>query len=91
MKRSKMLQIIETAIDQSCGADPDTGERLYPPLENIAYVVLMTIENAGMLPPGYMKPLLRDNEGNQYPLVPGDFKNDQNVWCTPGVNEWEKE
>ncbi len=53
--------------------------------------VLEIAEENGMAPPGIMKPLPFDEEGRQYPLIPGDFKNEKGIWCTPGVQEWEDE
>lgn len=54
-------------------------------------LILKKIEDKGMAPPGYMKPIPFESDGQQYPLVPGDFKNDLNIWCTPGQQEWEPE
>lgn len=59
--------------------------------ENLIDFLLDTIELQGMLPPGYLKPIPFESDGRQYPLVPGDFKNDAGIWCTPGINEWEPE
>lgn len=56
----------------------------------LAEKVLEVIEEAGMLPPGYLKPIPFES-GTQYPLIPGDFQNDMGIWCTPGINEWEIE
>lgn len=53
--------------------------------------LLSVMEKAGMSPPGYMKPIPFDEVDIQYPLVPGDFKNEGGIWCTPGVQEWEPE
>ena len=85
MKRSEMLKIIsnnlyDTSLDSSeeqCKATAD--------------FILSIIEEQGMSPPGYMKPIPFESDGRQYPLVPGDFKNDEGIWCTPGIQEWEPE
>lgn len=53
--------------------------------------ILQYIEDLGMAPTGYMKPIPIESNGKQYPLVPGDFQNDKGIWCTPGVQEWEPE
>ena len=53
--------------------------------------ILEGLEHMGMQPPGYMKPIPFEDDGKQYPLVPGDFKNNNGIWCTPGVQEWEDE
>lgn len=78
MKRSEMKEKIYNAL-YGLTMDSDWVEQ-----------ILSTVEELGMLPPGYMKPIPFVN-GKQYPLVPGDFKNDDGVWCTPGVQEWEPE
>lgn len=44
-----------------------------------------------MAPPGYMKPIAFDKNGKQYPLIPGNFKDENGIWCIPGVREWEDE
>jgi ferritin-like protein len=56
----------------------------------VAEILVRKLEELGMEPPGYMKPIPFIN-GKQYPLIPGDFQNDAGIWCTPGVNEWEPE
>lgn len=82
MKRSQMVLIIaESLIEPHYPDDP----------EKEASCILRRLERYGMLPPGYMKPIPIESNGKQYPLVPGDFQNDNNIWCTPGVNEWEPE
>ena len=78
MKRSEMLARLEEEFST------------YETAENIARRALSICEEAGMLPPGYLKPISFEN-GKQYPLIPGDFLNVQGIWCTPGVNEWELE
>ena len=57
----------------------------------LADEILEYLEGNGMFPPGYMKSIPFESDGNQYPLVPGNFKDDKGVWCTPGVQEWEPE
>ena len=52
--------------------------------------LLTFLEEKGMKPPGYLKPI-PFYDGKQYPLIPGDFKNENDVWCTPGIQEWEDE
>lgn len=49
MKRSDVLKIIETAIDNACGNDGEN--RLYPPNEYLSFCILKDLENVGMLPP----------------------------------------
>lgn len=49
MKRSEMLKLIESAIDNACGNDGT--QRLYPSDEYLAFAVLKAVEKAGMLPP----------------------------------------
>lgn len=83
MKRSEMFKIILAQLH-----GPDTN---YPGHHDDALAMLYVIERAGMMPPGYMKPIPFESDGKQYPLVPGDFQNDEGVWCTPGVQEWEPE
>jgi len=51
MKRSEMLEIIGRAIEMTIGCNPDTGDKLYPSSNYIAFVVLHEIEKSGMLPP----------------------------------------
>ena len=52
MKRSEMIQAIETAILSSVGVDPDTGAVSFPnPPGYMGGKVLDTIEQAGMIPP----------------------------------------
>lgn len=79
MKRSEMLeQIRMTLSGQFREAD-------------WANQILTTVEVLGMLPPPWMKPLPIESDGYQYPLVPGDFKDDNGIWCTPGYHGWEPE
>lgn len=86
MKRSKMIDEIccELVANAPYHTDLDI-----PKLAVVAENILNWIEEKGMLPPGYMKPIPFEDDGKQYPLVPGDFKNKDGIWCTPGVNEWE--
>ncbi len=56
-----------------------------------AHWVITYLEEMGMAPPGYMKPIPFEADGKQYPLIPGDFPNDKDIWCTPGVRQWEEE
>ena len=62
MKKSKMLTIIEDAIDRACGNDG--VNRLYPDDSYLAYCILKRIEKAGMLPPN--KEHWRDIEVNEW-------------------------
>lgn len=75
MKRSTMIKVIGLGLKLTGNQYTDGGRDL---------------QDAGMLPPGYMKPIPFESDGKQYPLIPGDFKYN-GVWCTPGVNEWEPE
>lgn len=83
MKRNDMLtqltQLLVIAKSNNLGYSETARE------------VLSLIEKRGMLPPGYMKPIPFEYDGKQYPLVPGDYKNEQGIWCTPGQHEWEPE
>lgn len=81
MKRSEMLELISKLLDAGIDDFPKADRA-----ENL----LCHLEQCCMLPPGHMKPLPFEN-GKQYPLVPGDFLNDEGIWCTPGINEWEPE
>jgi hypothetical protein len=81
MKRGDMVREIKSII-ATCGPTQPTIVT--------AEQVLSRIEAIGMLPPGYPKPIPICQDGNYYPLIPGDFKID-GVWCTPGINEWEPE
>lgn len=54
-------------------------------LLELAQHVITALEKFDFAPPGYMKPI------QGAPLIPGDFKNEEGVWCTPGVREWEPE
>jgi hypothetical protein len=81
MKRSDIEKLIENIIDANIESSS----------EEMASIILYELLEAGMLPPGYMKPLPFESDGKQYPLIPGDFKNNLGVWCTPGINEWESE
>lgn len=85
MKRSELVSKIKEYLSnfENDGFDEE--------LEDDADSLLYMIEKAGMLPPGYLKPIPFESDGRQYPLVPGDFKNDASIWCTPGINEWEPE
>jgi len=80
MKRSEMLKFIKGLLEIG---------REYP-LDTQAENLLCHLEEKGMLPPGYLKPI-PFYDGYQYPLIPGDFKNEKGLWCTPGVCEWESE
>ncbi len=81
MKRSEMLELIKNIWANSTSWRSD---------DIVAEKILRTIEEAGMLPPGYLKPI-PFHEDKQYPLVPGDFLNEKGEWCTPGRQEWEPE
>lgn len=84
MKRSKALEFIANKMNDSCYYD-DFGNSCIS--ENS---ILEWIEQLGMLPPEGLIPILFEEDGKQYPLVPGDFKNNKNIWCTP-KNQWESE
>lgn len=81
MKRSEALEEIRKILAMN-GKDNGYGE--------LEKAILHHLEFLGMLPPGYMKPI-EFFEGKQYPLIPGDFKNEEGIWCTPGFREWEPE
>jgi len=85
MKRSEMVKEIAMLLGTMNTAN--VSDKI---LKAEADWLLMMIEKQGMLPPGYMKPIPVEEDGKQYPLIPGDFKYN-GVWCTPGVNEWEPE
>ena len=81
MKRSEALKQLEEILQEANGhlAEEINAEWL-----------LGRIEQMGMQPPSHMKPIPFEN-GIQYPLVPGDMKNDNGIWCTPGYFGWEPE
>lgn len=104
MKRSEMINLIRNNLMEILGEpdgislEPNIGLNLNITLfeiikkdKQISDNLLTLMELSGMLPPGYMKPIPFESDGRQYPLIPGDFPNDQRIWCTPGVNEWEPE
>lgn len=82
MKRSEAIKIV---------ADKLNGRQKPLDLQEEISEVLKEFELLGMLPPGYFKPIPFESDGKQYPLVPGDFKNKQEIWCTPEQHEWEPE
>lgn len=86
MKRSEVVSIIENIIETELIDYPNS----FPGNKTVAEIVLTELEKAGMLPPGYAKPIPICQDGKYYPLIPGDFKIN-GVWCTPGQNEWEPE
>lgn len=88
MKRSDILRILEEALEKHTNISSSCCN-LGINSESLSSV-LGELEKAGMLPPSYMKPIEFIN-GKQYPLIPGDFKNDKGIWCTPGQREWEPE
>lgn len=81
MKRSEMIDLIYEEYNNLSGSLSKSSVE----------IILNIIEKAGMLPPAYMKPVKFESDGKQYPLVPGDFKNEQGIWCTPGHWGWESE
>lgn len=87
MKRNQMVDNIYSSLTFFY-SNKDYPEKLQ---RQIADYILDHIEDAGMLPPGYMKPIPFESNGKQYPLIPGDFKNEKDEWCTPGIHEWEPE
>lgn len=83
MKRSEFLEQLEEKLIDKWGYDMNlTPAQLY--------TIIKLCEDLGMLPPAWMKPI-PFHDGKQYPLVPGDFKNDEGIWCTPGYHGWEDE
>lgn len=88
MKRSYMVKFMQDEWKKhvyNVASVEESGT--YKACDNL----LKQMEKAGMFPPGYMKPIPFESDGKQYPLVPGDFKNNDNIWCTPGIQEWEEE
>lgn len=74
-----ILQLIEYHIDLDYGKAQEVADK-----------ILTRQEKEGMLPPGYLKPIPFIN-GKQYPLIPGDFQNQQGIWCHPDQHEWESD
>jgi len=89
MKRSDIIKIIIDSFNMPITIISTDSEKTIQ--QKRAEAILKSLEDSGMLPPGYMKPIPFEDNGEQYPLVPGDFKNEDDIWCTPGVNEWKKE
>lgn len=88
MKRSEMQnKIIKFILDNK----QNFNEIDFSVAYSFSDEILFLLEKEGMNPPGYMKPIPFESDGKQYPLIPGDFKNDEGVWCTPGIQEWEPE
>ena len=77
-----MLDILKKTMDEDIGYRLDDIE---------ADHILFVLEKMGMKPPAYLKPIPFESDGKQYPLVPGDIKNNDGVWCTPGQFGWEDE
>jgi hypothetical protein len=82
--------MVEQMVINWLGLFPDYQYRDDPSIvehtrENMSRL-LFSLEHKGMLPPCALIPIPND----ETPLVPGDFKNDEGVWCTP-KHEWEKE
>ena len=69
MKRSDMVLLIMDTLRNYVTTTRD--------LEVASRKVLKRMEDAGISPPGYMKPIPCDNYGRQYPLVPGDFQDEE--------------
>lgn len=94
MKRSEMIQNI--ASELVC---EQTNHISWDKAQEVAERVLARIEKDGMTPPPSLKPIPYETyykypdkvRSEQYPLVPGDFKDDNGIWCTPGYHGWEKE
>jgi len=84
MKRSEMVNLIAKAFEYARWVDADNMDHYH------ADHLLLELEQTGMLPPAWMKPI-EIVDGKQYPLVPGDFKDDNGIWCTPGYHGWETE
>lgn len=75
MKRSEMLLIIESAIDNACG---NNGiERLYPEDEYLAYSILNAMETAGMNPPTIV-------------ILPTEYNRQEGSYGFE-VNQWDDE
>lgn len=53
--------------------------------------VLNFLEKQGMAPPETFVLVPIESDGNQYPLVPGDFKLEDGLWYTPQQRVWDKE
>jgi len=51
MKRSEALKKLEEALERTTGGDPETGEKLFPSIDYMAYAALKCVEELGMLPP----------------------------------------
>ena len=85
MKRSEIIGIITRYLYTNSKHVGDFLE-----IKKDANELLKLLEQAGMEPPSHMKPIPFEN-GIQYPLVPGDMKNDNGIWCTPGYFGWEPE
>jgi hypothetical protein len=78
MKRSEAINKIAVSL---------WGKQIPINCSELAKLILDETDKIGMLPPGYLKPI----PDGCHPLVPGDFLNDNGIWCTPGVQEWEPE
>tara|TARA_R110000868_G_scaffold66014_14_gene197074 strand:- start:4817 stop:5104 length:288 start_codon:yes stop_codon:yes gene_type:complete len=95
MKRSQMVEYIAEALLELYGGDEAEREEAREASKmhrlKTAHIALKAAEKNYMEPPGHMKPIPFESNGKQYPLVPGDFKNDAGIWCTPGQREWESE
>lgn len=85
MKRYDAVKMIEHLIEHNKHNFHKENETF-----EVANIILYCLENGGMSPPGYLKPI-PFIEGKQYPLVPGDFQREDGIWCIPGVQEWESD
>lgn len=91
MKRSEMVEHIKHELLDFFDIYGLTSDKAKPyVLKCRTEGLLDMLEGFGMRPPRYMKPIPFESDGTQYPLVPGDFK-ENGVWCTPVVQEWEPE
>lgn len=88
MKRSEMIEIMGNWLRHQYPGCNFNSVLLF---KEDADKLLTFMEKKNFLPPGYMKPIPFESNGKQYPLIPGDFPNEQGVWCTPGIQEWEPE
>lgn len=87
MKRSYMIKIIR----QKLIGTAITGPPINVLSPEFPEQILMFMEHLGMQPPVRMKPIPFESNGKQYPLIPGDFKNEEGIYCTPGSFGWEPE
>lgn len=80
MTKNEAYDIIETAIYNSIGVDPDTGEILFPNNKQMGYAVLNALIDAGFLPPKAW--IITNPNNSNFP----ELANEKEL-----VNEWEEE